>query len=132
MATMSLSIVCAILTCDAISRDRKFTLQFSWLSFGSDIVGLVETRGGGGGFGLPRPSLENREKIAQKIENGPKTLFLCQFFFGGGYVFPIFRGRALGARNQYFSNYFPILGRRPETYSAPGQRNRKVTIPLDR
>ena len=32
---------------------------------------------------------------------------------------------ASGGRNQYFSYFFPISGRRPETYSVAGQRDRK-------
>ena len=38
----------------------------------------------------------------------------------------IFRGRASEGRNLYFSNFCPMSGRRPKTYSVAGQRDRNI------
>ena len=52
-----------------------------------------------------------------------------------GYFYPIFRGRASGGRNLYFSyfSYFSLFrAGRPETYSVAGQRDHKSRANLPR
>ena len=56
---------------------------------------------------------------------------ISYFFLFFGYFFHIFQGRASGGLNLYFSYFFPISGRRPETYSVAGQRDCKCRAGFD-
>ena len=71
-------------------------------------------------------ALKNRLQRAlegQKIgKMAPKPYFWASFP-----IFWLFSGEGFGSPKPIFFLFFPISGRRPETYSVPGQRNRNLS-----